>query len=81
MKTKSGAGKSKKGFITINRELCKGCKFCILACPNGVLEFDKDLNSQGFFPAMPTRVENCTGCALCAQMCPEVAIEVWVEGV
>jgi 2-oxoglutarate ferredoxin oxidoreductase subunit delta len=68
-----------KGRITIDRERCKGCKYCVLACPKGVIVIDSEFNSSGYFPAKTESMERCTGCALCAQMCPEIAIQVWIE--
>ena len=68
-----------KGTITIDRELCKGCQYCVLSCPQGVIEIDREFNIGGFFPAKTVNLEQCTGCALCAETCPEIAIEVWRE--
>jgi len=68
-----------KGKITIERERCKGCKYCVLACPKGVIVIDSEFNTSGYFPAKAVSMEQCTGCTLCAQMCPEIAIAVWVE--
>ncbi len=68
-----------KGKITIDRELCKGCKYCVLACPKGVIVMDDEFNSSGYFPSNVEDPEKCNGCALCAQMCPEIAIMVWRE--
>ena len=68
-----------KGCIVIDRDLCKGCKYCVLSCPQGVIEIDMVFNTGGFFPAKIADQEQCTGCALCAEMCPEIAIEVWRE--
>ncbi len=68
---------SAKGKVEINRELCKGCRYCVIACPKGVLEIEDSLNGMGYFPARAAKKELCTGCALCARMCPEVSIEVW----
>ncbi|MDA8215731.1 MAG: ferredoxin family protein [Nitrospiraceae bacterium] len=73
------ATKKIKGKIVINRELCKGCKYCIMACPKGSIAINKKFNSMGYFPAHFEHPEKCTGCAICAQMCPEIAIEVWRE--
>jgi 2-oxoglutarate ferredoxin oxidoreductase subunit delta len=68
-----------KGRITIERELCKGCKYCVLSCPKGVIVIESEFNTSGFFPAKAEHMGQCTGCALCAQMCPEIAIAVWKE--
>ncbi len=75
----------KKGFIRINRDLCKGCGLCIMACPKGTIKISSNLNIKGYHPAEYTESEKseksnkrkCTGCALCAIMCPDVAIEVF----
>lgn len=68
-----------KGRIVIERELCKGCDYCVIYCPKGVIAIDKEFNMSGYFPACVKYAEKCTGCALCAYMCPEIAIEVWKE--
>ncbi|MDP2168456.1 MAG: ferredoxin family protein [Thermodesulfovibrionales bacterium] len=68
-----------KGKIAIDRELCKGCTYCIISCPKGVIAVEGNFNSKGFFPAFPKDMKRCTGCALCAEMCPEIAIAVWRE--
>lgn len=72
-----GVKRKVKGKIVINKELCKGCRYCIMACPNGCIAIDTDFNCMGYFPAHFEHPERCTGCAICAQMCPEIAIEVW----
>ncbi len=66
-------------MIVIDRDLCKGCTYCVMACPRGCIDMDSAFNSMGYFPARFSSPDGCTGCTICAQMCPEIAIEVWRE--
>lgn len=68
-----------KGKIEINRERCKGCGYCVEACPKSILVIGKDFNKMGYFVAEITSPEDCTGCASCAEICPDIAITVWRE--
>ncbi len=68
-----------RGRIEIDKELCKGCSYCINACPLGVIVIERQFNQKGFFPASPEHLDKCTGCSMCAHMCPEIAIEVYRE--
>ncbi|MCI4626828.1 MAG: ferredoxin family protein [Candidatus Magnetoovum sp. WYHC-5] len=70
-----------KGKIKIDSELCKGCGFCVITCPKGIIKLGTTFNNLGYLPAMVIDVdmEKCTGCMLCAEICPEIAIEVWQE--
>ena len=66
-----------KGYIEIDRELCKGCKLCIAFCPKDVIGVSEKVNAGGYLPATYADSDECTGCAICALVCPEVAIEVY----
>lgn len=69
-----------KGMIIIDEGFCKGCTYCISACPYDLIELGEGTNSQGYQPATYIDPEGrCTGCAACAVTCPEVAIEVYKE--
>ena len=68
-----------KGKISIDKELCKGCKYCINFCPKGSIQLSIKLNTKGYSFAEHNEENNCTGCATCAVMCPEAAIEVYRE--
>jgi len=67
-----------KGRITIDRELCKGCGYCVRSCPKKIIEIDVTFNTSGYYPAVVSK-DGCTGCALCAVSCPDIAIEVYRE--
>ena len=74
--------KTKKGSITIDRELCKGCLLCVSVCPNHLIAVSDELNQMGYYPAEFRQIKNdkkriCTGCTTCAIICPDVAIEVY----
>ncbi|MDX9715130.1 MAG: 4Fe-4S binding protein [Dissulfurispiraceae bacterium] len=69
--------RSARGKIVINRDVCKGCAYCVSACPKGCIEMDKTINSAGYFPAVFVHADKCTGCAICATVCPDIAIQVW----
>jgi 2-oxoglutarate ferredoxin oxidoreductase subunit delta len=71
-----GTGTSVQGQITIDRERCKGCTFCIEFCPTKSICMSEELNLKGYFVAAFIPDSGCNGCGTCALMCPEVAIEV-----
>ena len=68
-----------RGMIVIDRELCKGCGYCVNACQLGLIVIEEKFNKMGVFPAYAVHGEKCTGCCMCAEMCPEIAIEVYRE--
>jgi 2-oxoglutarate ferredoxin oxidoreductase subunit delta len=64
--------------IKIDKNLCKGCKLCIVFCPAKRIKLSKKINEKGIYVAEFTDKEGkCTGCAQCAVICPEAAIEVY----
>ena len=62
--------KSKKGYIEIDENFCKGCFLCVEDCPHQDIEIGEHLNRKGFHPAVPKN-EKCTGCGICFYACPE----------
>ncbi len=68
-----------KGKIIIDKEICKGCGYCIIACPKVLIAYDKIFNAMGYSPVSAAGVNRCNGCGLCAVVCPDIAIEVWRE--
>ena len=75
--------KTKRGKITIERDICKGCYLCISVCANKVIHISDKLNQQGYYPSEFRENEEdgkiCVGCSMCAIICPDVAIEVYRE--
>ena len=64
--------------VDINKEVCKGCKLCVSACPKGLIEMvgNGKTNKKGFPYAEVKETYGCTLCTECALMCPDVAIEI-----
>ncbi|MBL7158200.1 MAG: 4Fe-4S dicluster domain-containing protein [Candidatus Omnitrophica bacterium] len=64
--------------IKIRKDRCKGCMFCVLACPRKLIKESGKVNKRGvmYVEFLPAGLQ-CTGCAMCAIMCPEACIEVY----
>lgn len=59
--------------IDINNDLCVGCKFCALICPEMVLHL------TGGYVATVINAQRCNLCLACERECPENAIRVREE--
>ena len=66
--------------IEVERNRCKGCERCVLACPQKVIAMSKELNEKSYPYATAAHQPRCLGCRLCAITCPDVAIRVFVNG-
>lgn len=53
-----------------NIERCKGCYFCIEACPVDAISILDMVNRKGY---APTKVDEdkCIGCGACYTVCPD----------
>lgn len=66
------------GAVDINKERCKGCDLCVVACPCDVLSLQpQDVNDRGYHYAFTAHPEKCIGCAACATVCPDSCITVY----
>ena len=63
--------------IVVDKDLCKSCSFCVIACPKNILKIGEEINAKGYKIAEQFEVEECTGCRVCGVACPESAIEVY----
>lgn len=65
-------------MIKIKEERCKGCEYCMIYCPKGLINMAPHLSMKGVHPAVFKDPEKkCTGCRFCAIMCPDCCIEVY----
>jgi 2-oxoglutarate ferredoxin oxidoreductase subunit delta len=56
--------------VSIDSDLCVGCKLCVHVCPDLVL------GMAGGYVATVLDLSRCTRCLLCEEQCPEQAITV-----
>ncbi len=66
--------KKARGRVTVIRERCKGCGYCVAFCPTGVLEMSAEFNEKGYHFPQLVGGRDCTGCDLCGMYCPDFAI-------
>ncbi len=66
-----------KGAVVVNKERCKGCQLCVVACPAKVLAMSKQVNAKGYNYAIMANEDACVGCASCGIVCPDGCITVY----
>jgi len=66
------------GKFHVEKEICKGCEFCVTFCPHDVLELSEEFNSKGYhFPRVKEGMEDkCVACRSCENICPDMAITI-----
>ena len=64
---------ARKGKVSVNKALCKGCGVCVYFCPVKALALNE-------FKIEVVEPDKCTGCMMCELRCPDFAIEVEIEG-
>ena len=66
-----------RGSIIVDRENCKGCEVCLVACPTDVIRLASQVNRKGYHFAYMENPDACIGCANCAIVCPDGVISVY----
>ena len=68
--------------LTLDRELCKGCDLCRLACPRTAISLSKTEDAGGKASAAIVDIDEnkCDFHGICAVVCPFNAISITVDG-
>jgi len=64
--------------VTIDKDRCKGCGFCVDFCPREVLKMSDNINPKGYTLPTVTDESKCLDCGYCEKICPEFAIVITV---
>ncbi len=62
-------------MVSINKERCKACGYCVAACPKGALSFGKEVNQKGY-RAVTVEEEKCISCGTCYTVCPDTVFTI-----
>lgn len=65
--------------IYIDKERCKGCRYCVEFCPRQVLSISSEIGPKGYNPAVVIDASRCLGCGFCEAICPEFAIKLSIN--
>jgi len=67
-----------KGAVVVNKERCKGCNLCVVACPTETLEIHpREVNDKGYHYVYIKNPDVCNGCATCGWVCPDGCLTVY----
>ena len=65
------------GNISIKKDQCKGCEYCVIYCPKKCIKMSEKINVRGVHYAEFIPGSECISCRICARVCPDVCIEVF----
>lgn len=61
--------------VKISVEKCKGCYYCVNACPKKCISISEKTNKKGY-KVIVIDHEKCIGCGICYTVCPDIVFEV-----
>lgn len=68
-----------ENHVIIEKDLCKGCGYCVQDCPEDCLSMSSGINSIGYrFAVFDSN--GCTACGLCFYVCPEPGAVTVIQG-
>lgn len=70
---------AKKKTIIIDSAHCKGCQYCVDACPKQALSLGSETNTAGYH-FVQVDADKCIGCGTCYVVCPDYVFTVVEEG-
>ena len=73
---------TKRFTLTVDRNLCKGCELCRLACPRWAISLIPvgDADGKAVAPLVDVDEKKCDYHGICAAVCPFSAISITVNG-
>ncbi|MCI9440400.1 MAG: 4Fe-4S binding protein [Ruminococcus sp.] len=54
---------------------CKGCGYCIQACPKQAVTVSDHINENGY-NVIQVDENNCIACGICYRVCPDYVFEI-----
>ena len=66
--------RTEHGTVNINQDVCNGCRYCVSACPFGVVSFNERTGTAKKCTFCNDRIHNGLGPA-CAKACPTESIQ------
>ena len=64
--------------IKIDNALCKGCGYCVAACPKQALSLSSEFNPVGYNYAVLDETK-CVACGTCYIVCPDYVYTIVEE--